>query len=157
MPTALFTPETARLNGIASGLARRLNPVKRRIRLVQGDENKVQAEAIKRQLRLVAEQIAQTREVLNDANYRFCTHCERGGIEPHHRAQLLRSLDCLLDRQRKLLGIPDPGNLKPQAQAQRRPARPEPTPSKPACGPVPTTGSVQTQAVQPEPPQSTQG
>ena len=63
----------------------------------------------------------------------------------------------LCEQEFALSGRPKPGLLKPQAQAQRRPARPEPTPSKPACGPLPTTGSVQTQASEPGTPQSAQG
>jgi hypothetical protein len=41
-------------------------------------------------------------------------------MEPHHRAQLLRALDCLLDRERELVGIP---RLKPQ-EGRRRSASP---------------------------------
>jgi hypothetical protein len=51
--------------------------------------------------------------VLNDRDDHFCPACERGGLEPHHRAQLLKALDSLLDRKRILLGIPGPGSRRP--------------------------------------------
>jgi len=66
-------------------------------------------------MRLVKEQIARTRAVLSD-DAGTCPHCGRTALEPHHRAQLLKSLDVLLDRQRKLLGISDPGPTKPPQQ-----------------------------------------
>ena len=99
--------------------------------------------AILQQLRLVAEQISHTRSVLNDERD-YCPACERSGIEPHHRAQLLKALDTLLDRQRKLLGIPDPGMLRPQAGRTPRqsPGAWLELPSA-SCGVQPTTGSGQ--------------
>ena len=75
--------------------------------------------AIDAQLKLVQEQIVRTRKVLNDDEAEWCTECERGGIQPHHRAQLLKALDALLDRQRKLLGIPDPGSRRPAQDRHR--------------------------------------
>lgn len=74
--------------------------------------------AVNAQLRIVAEQVSRTRSLLNDDDFRYCEHCERGGVEPHHRAQLLKALDTLLDRQRKLLGIGDPAPRK--AERNRR-------------------------------------
>jgi hypothetical protein len=57
------------------------------------------AEALKsgygEELELVCEQIAHTREVLNDRTP-ACRHCERGPLEPQHRAQLLKALDACL-------------------------------------------------------------
>lgn len=76
-------------------------------------------DAISAQLRLVAEQVTRTRAVLNDDTAEWCSECERGGIQPHHRAQLLKALDSLLDRQRKLLGIPDPGSRRPSPEGKR--------------------------------------
>ena len=77
--------------------------------------------AIAMQLGLVADQITRTSKVLNAQTMRTCPHCLKElpdlpqfEIEPHHRAQLLRSLDLLLDRQRKLLMIPEPGPQKPR-------------------------------------------
>lgn len=70
--------------------------------------------AVQAQLDLVAEQIGHTRAVLNDTRTNFCPACERSGIEPHHRAQLLRALDSLLNRQRVLLGLPLPGSMRPR-------------------------------------------
>jgi hypothetical protein len=73
-------------------------------------------------LSLVLEQIDCTRDVLNDDKFNWCPECKRGGIEPHHRAQLLKSLDTLLDRQRELLGIPRTGSRRPgREREQRRP------------------------------------
>jgi hypothetical protein len=81
-------------------------------------------------LELVREQIELTRAVLNDKRVHFCTKCERAGIEPHHRAQLLRALDSLLDRERIILGIPGPGTLKPQSpRRSKAPASVEPLPA----------------------------
>jgi hypothetical protein len=94
----------------------------RAAQLFQADKppifDSVQA-AINGQLELVASQINRTRDVLNDAKYRYCEECERGGIEPHHRAQLLKALDTLLDRQRKLLGIGDPAPVKRNERGSR--------------------------------------
>jgi hypothetical protein len=42
-------------------------------------------------------------------------------MEPHHRAQLLRSFATLLEQQRKLLGIGDPAPRKYGERADRRP------------------------------------
>ena len=75
--------------------------------------------AVNGQLELVASQINRTRDVLNDSKYRYCKECERGGIEPHHRAQLLKALDTLFDRQRKLLGIGDPAPVKKNERGAR--------------------------------------
>jgi len=77
-------------------------------------------QAVAAQLRLVTEQLKRTRDVLNDDKYCYCDKCERGGIEPHHRAQLLKALDTLLDRQRVLLGIPLPGSRRPSSERQDR-------------------------------------
>lgn len=137
---ALFTPETASEMGQRSGAARRetpfvyVPPLRTVIKPNGTDKppkDPVQT-AIKRQLELVAEQIAHTRKVLNDDNTEFCPACERCGIAPHHRAQLLKALDALLDRQRKLLQIPDPGSRRPGREVTRRNAPPaDPTPAEP--------------------------
>lgn len=71
-------------------------------------------------LELVQEQIKLACEVLNDRRYHWCEACERGGLEPHHRAQLLKSLDVLLDRKGVLLGIHKPGPSKPPRELGRR-------------------------------------
>jgi len=76
--------------------------------------------AIAYQLNLVKEQIIRTRAILNDDRAEWCEHCERGGMAAHHRAQLLKAMDGLLDRQRKLLGIPDPGPRRSPPADDRR-------------------------------------
>lgn len=122
----VFTPELARSAGVQSGISRRLNPVRRQPKPVPPppaeDHPTVVQKAVQTQLRLIAEQIAHTRDVLNDMTFRYCEHCERGGIEPHHRAQLLKALDTLLERERILRMIPAPGNTRPvsQSRAPRR-------------------------------------
>ena len=70
---------------------------------------------IREQLEIVAEQIKATRLTLND-RAGDCAVCKRSSMEPHHRAQLLKALDTLLDRQR----IPTPGQLKPTQQRSPR-------------------------------------
>ena len=150
-----FTRETASLAGKRSGQARRqraaLEPINLPLRLpVDRVERAVNA-----QLNLVAEQITRTRAVLNDDKHAWCDKCERGGIEPHHRAQLLKALDALLDRQRKLLGIPDPGVCKPRSN-DRTPANPgayrvyddsPPVPAKPV---VPEVAKVEPETPRPQ-------
>jgi hypothetical protein len=97
--------------------------------------------AINAQVNLVADQITRTRDVLNDDKSEWCPECERGGIPPHHRAQLLKALDTLLDRQRELLGLPKTGSKRPSSRDDRRrmsfngpmPIQPQP-PAAPACG-----------------------
>ena len=76
--------------------------------------------ALKAQLQLVREQVRSTRLVLNDTAGQ-CPKCSRGPIEPHHRAQLLKALDTLLNRERILLGVHEPGPLK--AHEPRQPRR----------------------------------
>ena len=97
--------------GKRSGELRRL----RAAQLLTADKppafDSVQA-TVNGQLELVAGQIKRTRDLLDDDEYRYCEHCERGGMEPNHRAQLLRSFATLLEQQRKLLGIGDPAPRK---------------------------------------------
>jgi hypothetical protein len=111
-----FTSDNAAEMGRRSGDARRANSV---------DFDSVEA-VTERQLLLVREQIRRTRTVLNDESDDYCEHCGRSGMAPHHRAQLLRSLDTLLDRERILIGIPEPGRLKPKARPQQGIIRPPP-------------------------------
>ena len=113
----IFTQATASAAGKRSGAVRRAAELQRLLTQIPPQQRppdlSVQ-QCINGQLELVEEQIALTRTVLNDVRTDYCEHCERGGIEPHHRAQLLKALDCLLDRQRKLLMIPEPGPQKPR-------------------------------------------
>lgn len=158
------TSEAARAAGIRSAQVKKERALAARINsLASQAESPVDnaaEQAINGQLKLVAEQIAHTRTVLNDSKFAWCPACERGGIEPHHRAQLLKALDSLLDRQRILLGLPLPGSLKPGSQRGGRrswydlpPPAPAPAsvtvePPKqlpaptPACGLDTPTGSV---------------
>ncbi len=133
-----FTKDTASANGKRSGEARR---AKRNADKPPTFDN-VQA-TLNAQLILVKEQIASTRDILNDVNYCYCKECKRGGIEPHHRAQLLKALDSLLDRQRILLNVPAPA---PWRIDQRQPKRAitsgpmiELRPASPTTGSVPPT------------------
>jgi hypothetical protein len=107
-PFVFDNPEKARAAGKRSGESRRAKAAERANKDKPPSFNTVQV-AANAQLELVGEQIARTRLVLNDERTGYCPCCERSGIEPHHRAQLLKALDTLLDRQRKLLGIRDPG------------------------------------------------
>src|SRR5688572_25786639 len=83
---------------------------------------------VREELEIVEEQISCARDALNDKTP-WCPVCERPELQPHHRAQLLKSLDTLLNRKRILLGRPLPGSRKP---APDRPARrqlaPQPQP-----------------------------
>lgn len=115
-----FDPERARLAGQKSAQVRRQRALDRANAIKPVEPTQVQA-AVYEQLKLVAEQIASTRAVLNDDRSDWCEHCERGGMAPHHRAQLLKALDALLDRQRKLLGIADPA---PVRASSKKPAAP---------------------------------
>ena len=87
------------------------------------EPNAVQA-AINAQLTLVDEQIKRTRKTLNDDDYAYCEHCERAGMPPHHKAQLLKALDTLLDRQRNLLGVSFPSPHKGPKQGDKRTREP---------------------------------
>ena len=110
------------LAGIRSGQVRRERAgLKPKHEPDRATVNVVQ-QTVNAQLNIVREQLTRTRSVLNDTEYRYCEHCERGGIEPQHRAQLIKSLDVLMDRQRKLMGIPDPGPRRAQPADDRRTA-----------------------------------
>lgn len=87
-------------------------------------------------LELVQEQIARTRAELNERKP-YCKHCDRGGMEPHHRAQLLRALDVLLDRERIIMGKGLPASYKPM----RAKARSGPSELRPSEPDTPTGGS----------------
>ena len=103
-----FTPDAARIAQRLSAAARAQN--------ARAKPDATFA-AICAQLRLVAQQIDNTVALLNSTDHQFCELCERGGVEPRDRAALLRSLDLLLNRQRILLRIPDPGALSPFERA----------------------------------------
>lgn len=72
----------------------------------------IPAPDVQEELQIVNEQIAHAREALNDKTP-WCPVCERPELQPHHRAQLLKALDTLLDRRRILSGRPLPGSRKP--------------------------------------------
>ena len=69
---------------------------------------------------LLAEQITRTRESLNDDNCDYCDKCKRSGLQPHHRAALLRALCELLDQQRIARGEPLPGSRRPEREPRER-------------------------------------
>lgn len=142
-----FTVERARLAGIRSGEVRRAKAELR----INGDKppapNKVQL-YMNAQLDLVTKQIERTSEALND-DEPYCEHCKRSGIGPSHRAALLKALDTLLDRQRVLLNVPDPGTNRPRQSRSDRsqsmsnlPATPQPVVSS-----VPAPVLVQPQSI----------
>ena len=108
-----FTPESGKIAGQRSGEVRRERSHHRKTFDKPPPVNAVQV-ALNGQLKIVAEEIDHTRDILLDKHSFFCPACERGGIEPHHRAQLLKALDVLLDRQRKLLGVSNPGPRRPE-------------------------------------------
>lgn len=100
-----FTNDNASAMAKRSWETRRAQPK----RALTEDERRIKTE-----LAIVDEQIALTREALNDKTP-FCKECERPALQPHHRAQLLNALNNLLDRRRILLGRPLPGTNKPAA------------------------------------------
>lgn len=110
-----WTTATARAAGKLSAQRRAERKANGGERPLTPRERPTTEAAISRQLRLVASQIERTRKVLDDDRVHYCPACERSGIEPHHRAQLLKALDSLLDRQRELLGIPRVGSLRPRS------------------------------------------
>lgn len=118
----------------AAAMAKRAQEAKqRKKREAQEQGNRAQLPAESREeLEIVEEQITRTRKTLNDETP-WCPCCERVSLEPHHRAQLLRALDGLLERRRKLTGRFSPGTLrnpekpaKPSSQFQ--PAAPHEIP-----------------------------
>jgi len=124
---ALFNSQTASRAGILSGQSRKANPIQR-VRVIQTTStlalDKDVQSAVKRQLALVREQITSTRTMLNeDRGDTWCDECQRGSILPHHRAQLLKALDSLLERECDLLGIPGRGSRKP-APERSKPTQP---------------------------------
>lgn len=101
------------------------------------------------ELEIVEEQIACTRKELNDRTP-ACVCCERPALQPHHRAQLLKALDALLERRRKLTGRFSPGTLRPQDKP-KSPSRqvesdpqPTPVPCVPESSPGPQSVVVST-------------
>ena len=111
-----FTKASASLGGIRSGEVRRAKAFFKQTFDKPPSPDTVRA-ALNAQLSLVNEQITLTRDVLNDK-----------AVEPHHRAQLLKALDSLLDRQRILLNVPSPGTLKPERKAKAIQVWSEPEP-----------------------------
>lgn len=127
---SVFNSESAKAAAAKSVQSRRDKKAKRELER-SNLEPKRPSKAVSEELELVIEQIALTRTVLNDTKYAYCEHCERSGIEPHHRAQLLRALDGLLDRKRILEDRPLPGSRRPAAERKPRQSSnlPDPTPS----------------------------
>ena len=112
-----FTKDTGPIMAQRSAEVRRersikLNPRPHPYRIPSNAER-----AISAQLAIVSEQIKLTRNVLNQET-----------IEHHHRAQLLKALNTLLDRQRILLNVPSPGTLKPERAMKRAQVWAEPEP-----------------------------
>jgi hypothetical protein len=126
----VFTAETARSAGRLSGSSRRefartvkeiaitlrSDPVQRKPTLTNGDLTHTPNQ----DLELVEEQIQRARAVLNDMRCNWCPACERSGVEPHHRAQLMKAIDSLLHRKAMILGIHLPGPSKAPRESNRR-------------------------------------
>ncbi len=157
-----ITAENASELGKRSGEARRNKPVSF---LVPVPNNHVITEpnlarTVSELLRIVTEQIASTRALLNDEPqpiYCECPKCKTemvlGGMPANHRAQLLKALDNLIERKTILLGIPGPGNLKPSSPKSREP-RPTVQPLGYVGQAQPTTVSVQPTTPEPGAPKS---
>jgi hypothetical protein len=118
-PPHRFTPQNARAYAIKSNNSpkrdrrRRKQPTQDIAQPVFSELPQDFSRDVVQELKIVSEQIARAREVLNDRDDHFCSECERGGLEPQHRAQLLKALDALLDRKRILQGRALPGSLRP--------------------------------------------
>lgn len=129
-----FKGENAR-RASAKGVAARLKLIAQAKAIVEADRARPTGppaidKAVTAQLNLVAEQITRTRKVLNSEE-----------VEHHHRAQLLKALDSLLDRQRELLGIPRTGSRRPGPdKPARRQTYVEPVPSQPSASDTPSSG-----------------
>ncbi len=97
------------------------------------------ARELQRMLKIIDEQIDNTVDELNAEPTVYCEHCKQGGaMSGSHRAALLRALDGLIERKTALLGIPNPGSLKPSTPRQaQRSATVEP------IGPAPQSSAVQ--------------
>ncbi len=136
---ALFTSDTAQLAAIKSVESRRANPVQR-VRILQTTNtlafDQDARAAVKRQLTLVREQITRTRARLNDERLDWCEHCERGGMPDNHRAQLLKALDALCERECDLLAIPGRGSRRPSPEAPRRKTYTDAGPTAIAAAPL---------------------
>lgn len=78
------------------------------------------SEIARERLELIREQIVIARLVLNSTDQHYCKHCERGDLDGKTRAQMIKALDTLLDRERILLGIPLPGQRRPQEDRVKR-------------------------------------
>jgi hypothetical protein len=129
-----FTTENASENAKRSWEIRRAQPQR---------EADIEARRIQADLSLVEEQIRRARKELNDEDSGYCEHCKRQGMPPHHRAQLMKAIDTLLERKRILLCRPGPGVVKSTAPRQSR----DRAPIAPVDVPQP-----ETQQSVPEPP-----
>ena len=120
----ITTSERARELGSKGGKAKAAKPKPLLITPLNHDSER---------LRLLAEQIALTRDVLNGKS-----------VEHKDRAALLRALTGLLEQERIWSGRPLPGTLKPrQPDAKQAPALPQPVVEKP----------IQVQVQEPQPTQ----
>lgn len=141
----LFDSITARIAGIKSGESRRATPVQflSPAESVQTIAEPHIARTVSERLKLLNEQIANTREILNAPPTTFCTECGQGGEMPaQHRAALLRALDSLLEREQDYLQLPGRGQRRPgsfgpkQSRARIEPVEPDSASNTPTgCSP----------------------
>lgn len=134
-----FTAQTGAEAGKRSGLARRERSYLKATFDKPPSVDKVQAE-LNHQAKLVKQQIELTVNALNGKD---------GEVTHSNRAALLKALDTLLDRQRVLLNVPDPGTNRPR---QSRPDRSQsmsalPATPQPVVFSVPAPVQVQPQSI----------
>ena len=141
-PGHRWTPEQAKLAQVKSALAR----ATRLPDLPEVESKPVNSE----RMALVREQIDLMRAQLLKKT-----------LEANERANLVRALDLMLDRERELNGQPKAGNRRPAPERSARrswsvePAEPQPMPA-PACGPDTATNSVLKPSEPPATPQDPQ-
>ena len=126
------------VTGAVAGKIGGSRPKPKRVGPIMTDEEKTRQNVINRQLRLVREQITRARERLNDDRLDYCEHCNRGGMPDHHRAQLLKALDSLLERECDLFGVPGRGKRRPAPERQQRKAYSVLPPPEPIAIPQPS-------------------
>lgn len=98
-----LTPERAREIRLAAIAAKKERDAKAEAdaKTIAADIASNGKELASRRVQMLSEQIQRTHDVL------------KGELEPKERAQLLTALDRLMERERVLRGIPNPGSYRP--------------------------------------------